>query len=119
MTGLLGINSLARLVRNGAEMNVENTIHNPLSRATALGEGITATADEIERTRCISSKLLANLHDARLCRLLLPLTTSYTMPILKSGYVRLQEHAHMAHRQRDPFLVFLPRINTDLGIRRQ
>ena len=44
MTGLLGINSLARLVRNGAEMNVENTIHNPLSRATALGEEITATA---------------------------------------------------------------------------
>jgi hypothetical protein len=89
MTGLLGINSLARLVRNGAEMNVENTIHNPLSRATALGEEITATADEIERTRRIPSKLLANIHNARLCRLLLPHATSYTVPVLRSGHVRL------------------------------
>jgi hypothetical protein len=31
MTGSLGIDSLALLVRNGDEMNVQNTIHNPLS----------------------------------------------------------------------------------------
>lgn len=89
MTGSLGIDSLARLVRNGDEMNVQNTIHNPLSRVTALGEEITAAADEIERTRRIPSKLLANIHDARLCRLLLPRATSYTVPILRSGHVRL------------------------------
>jgi alkylation response protein AidB-like acyl-CoA dehydrogenase len=72
MTGSLTIDSPVRLVRNGDEMNVQNTIHDPLSRAKALGHEITAAADEIERTRRFPAELLAHIHDARLCRMLLP-----------------------------------------------
>lgn len=72
MTGSLTIDSPVRLVRNGGEMNVQNTIHDPLKRATMLGEEIAATADEIERTRRIPAELLTNIHEARLCRMLLP-----------------------------------------------
>jgi len=46
----------------------------PLARAEALGGDIAAAADEIERTRRIPAALLGRLHDARLCRMLLPST---------------------------------------------
>ena len=45
---------------------------NPTVRAEVLGDDIAAAADEIERTRRIPTDLLARLHDARLCRMLLP-----------------------------------------------
>jgi alkylation response protein AidB-like acyl-CoA dehydrogenase len=44
----------------------------PLARAQALGSDIAAAADEIEKTRRIPADLLEKLHDARLCRMLLP-----------------------------------------------
>jgi alkylation response protein AidB-like acyl-CoA dehydrogenase len=44
----------------------------PVARARALGEAIAAAADAIEQTRRIPAALLANLHDARLCRMTLP-----------------------------------------------
>jgi alkylation response protein AidB-like acyl-CoA dehydrogenase len=44
----------------------------PLARAQALGDDIAAAADEVERTRRIPATLLGKLHDARLCRMLLP-----------------------------------------------
>ena len=72
MIGLLTIDSPFCVVRNGGEMNVQNTIHDPLKRTTVLGEEIAATADEIERTRRIPAGLLTNIHEARLCRMLLP-----------------------------------------------
>lgn len=43
-----------------------------LTRALSLSGDIAAAADEIESTRRIPATLLAKLHDARLCRLLLP-----------------------------------------------
>lgn len=46
----------------------------PLARAQALGNDIAAAADEIEKTRRIPADLLEKLHDARLCRMLLPRT---------------------------------------------
>ena len=46
--------------------------NDPLARAEALGGAIAAAADEIERTRRIPAPLLARLHEARLCRMLLP-----------------------------------------------
>mgnify|MGYP002528894948 CR=1 FL=1 len=46
--------------------------NDPLARAEALGGDIAAAADEIERTRRIPAPLLARLHEARLCRMLLP-----------------------------------------------
>jgi len=72
IAGSLAIDSPVRLVRNGGEMNVQNATHDPLSRATALGDEIAAAADEIERTRRIPPALLAHIHEARLCRMLLP-----------------------------------------------
>ena len=53
-------------------MNVQNTMHDPLNRATMLGEEIVAAADGIERTRRIPAEFLAHIHEARLCRMLLP-----------------------------------------------
>lgn len=44
----------------------------PLARVGALCEDIAGAADEIERTRRIPAALLDKLHDARLCRMLLP-----------------------------------------------
>ena len=45
---------------------------NPISRAREVGSAIAAAADEIERTQRIPEPLLSRLHDARLCRMLLP-----------------------------------------------
>jgi indole-3-acetate monooxygenase len=44
----------------------------PLAQARALGPAIAASADAIESTRRIPAPLLAQLHEARLCRMLLP-----------------------------------------------
>lgn len=44
----------------------------PVARAQALGAAIAAAADEIEHTQTIPAPLLTRLHDARLCRMLLP-----------------------------------------------
>jgi alkylation response protein AidB-like acyl-CoA dehydrogenase len=48
---------------------------NPLARVRELGPAIAAAADTIERTRRIPEPLLTQLHDARLFRMLLPLST--------------------------------------------
>jgi alkylation response protein AidB-like acyl-CoA dehydrogenase len=44
----------------------------PVARARELGPAIEAAADEIERTQRIPEPLLTRLHEARLCRMLLP-----------------------------------------------
>src|SRR5262245_17027725 len=44
----------------------------PLARARGLSAAIEAAADEIERTRRIPAPLLAELHRARIFRMLLP-----------------------------------------------
>jgi alkylation response protein AidB-like acyl-CoA dehydrogenase len=44
----------------------------PLQRAAALGPEIAAAADEIDRTQRFPEPLLTHMHDAGLCRLLLP-----------------------------------------------
>jgi alkylation response protein AidB-like acyl-CoA dehydrogenase len=44
----------------------------PAARAAILADEITAAADDIERTRRLPAALLARLHEARLCRMLLP-----------------------------------------------
>jgi alkylation response protein AidB-like acyl-CoA dehydrogenase len=49
-----------------------DTRPDPIARARALGPAIDASADEIERTQRIPEPLLTKLHDARLCRMLLP-----------------------------------------------
>ena len=46
----------------------------PLARARDLGPTITAAADEIERTQAIPESNLARIHEARLARMLLPLS---------------------------------------------
>jgi alkylation response protein AidB-like acyl-CoA dehydrogenase len=46
----------------------------PVARARGLGPAITAAADEIERSQTIPEPLLTQLHDARLARMLLPLS---------------------------------------------
>src|SRR5580692_10768097 len=46
----------------------------PLTRARDLGPTITAAADEIERTQAIPESILARIHEARLARMLLPLS---------------------------------------------
>ena len=51
-------------------MNIAS--NDPTARARALGPEIAAAADAIERTQRIPEPLLAALHAARLCRLLLP-----------------------------------------------
>ncbi len=48
------------------------TSNDTLARARALGDDISAAADEIERTRRLPAALMEKLHAARLCRLLLP-----------------------------------------------
>jgi alkylation response protein AidB-like acyl-CoA dehydrogenase len=49
-----------------------DTCNGPLARARALGADIAGAADAIERTRRIPPDLLAQLHAARLGRMLLP-----------------------------------------------
>jgi alkylation response protein AidB-like acyl-CoA dehydrogenase len=44
----------------------------PVARARELGPAIAAAADEIERTQRIPEPLLSQIHQARLCRMLLP-----------------------------------------------
>ena len=44
----------------------------PVARARELGPAIAAAADEIERTQRIPEPLLSQIHEARLCRMLLP-----------------------------------------------
>jgi indole-3-acetate monooxygenase len=46
----------------------------PLARARDLGPAIAAAADEIERTQTIPESILARIHEARLARMLLPLS---------------------------------------------
>jgi indole-3-acetate monooxygenase len=46
----------------------------PLARARDLGPSIAAAADEIERTQAIPESILARIHEARLARMLLPLS---------------------------------------------
>src|SRR4051794_25520548 len=48
------------------------TSSDPVARARALGPAIEAAADEIERTQRIPESLLSQMHEARICRLLLP-----------------------------------------------
>ncbi|HVZ10621.1 acyl-CoA dehydrogenase family protein [Rhodopila sp.] len=45
-----------------------------VARARALGPAIAAAADEIERTQAIPEPLLTQLHDARMARMLLPVS---------------------------------------------
>ena len=46
----------------------------PLARARDLGPAIAGAADEIERTQAIPKSILAQIHEARLARMLLPLS---------------------------------------------
>jgi indole-3-acetate monooxygenase len=46
----------------------------PLARARDLGPSVAAAADEIERTQTIPEPLLSRIHEARLARMLLPLS---------------------------------------------
>ena len=48
------------------------TSPDPIVRARALGPAIDAAADEIERTQRIPEPLLSQMHQARICRMLLP-----------------------------------------------
>jgi len=48
------------------------TMSDPAARARDLGPAIEAVADEIERTQRIPEPLLSQMHEARLCRMLLP-----------------------------------------------
>ncbi|HYM73400.1 MAG TPA: acyl-CoA dehydrogenase family protein, partial [Stellaceae bacterium] len=48
---------------------------NPLARLRELGPAIAAAGDTIERTRRIPEPLLTRLHEARLFRMLLPVST--------------------------------------------
>jgi len=50
------------------------TLVNPPARVRELGPAIAAVADTIEKTRRIPEPLLTQLHDARLFRMLLPLS---------------------------------------------
>ena len=56
---------LSAAVSNGAA-------HDPLAAAVALIGDIAAAADEIEETRRIPPEFFSQLHEARLCRMLLP-----------------------------------------------
>ncbi|MBN8899156.1 MAG: acyl-CoA dehydrogenase family protein, partial [Rhodospirillales bacterium] len=55
----------------GADTAGDGTL-DPVGQARALGPAIAAAADEVERTQAIPAALLASLHAARLCRMLLP-----------------------------------------------
>ncbi|HEY0181327.1 MAG TPA: acyl-CoA dehydrogenase family protein [Rhodopila sp.] len=46
----------------------------PVARARGLGPEIAAAADDIERSQAIPEPLLTHIHDARLARMLLPLS---------------------------------------------
>jgi alkylation response protein AidB-like acyl-CoA dehydrogenase len=48
------------------------TSSDPIARVRALGPAIGAAAEEIERTQCIPEPLLSQMHEARVCRMLLP-----------------------------------------------
>jgi alkylation response protein AidB-like acyl-CoA dehydrogenase len=48
------------------------TSSDPIVRARSLGPAIAAAADEIERTQRIPEPLLSQMHEARICRMLLP-----------------------------------------------
>src|SRR5580658_2416273 len=56
------------------DISVRDTRVDPLARARALGPAILEAADAIERTRRIPEPLLTQLHEARLFRMLLPLS---------------------------------------------
>jgi len=64
----------------------------PLARVQALAASITAAADTIERTRRIPEPLLSELHEARLFRMLLPLSAGGD-EIDPVSYVRAVEAA--------------------------
>ena len=51
---------------------VTATAHDTIARVRELGPAIEAAADEIERTQRIPEPLLSRMHEARLCRMLLP-----------------------------------------------
>jgi len=54
-------------------MNYVTPTHDdPIARARELGPAIATAADEIERTQRIPEPLLSRMHEARLCRMLLP-----------------------------------------------
>jgi alkylation response protein AidB-like acyl-CoA dehydrogenase len=65
---------------------------NPLARVRELGPAVLEAADTIERTRRIPEPLLTRLHDARLFRTLLPLSTGGD-EIDPVTYVRTVEEA--------------------------
>jgi alkylation response protein AidB-like acyl-CoA dehydrogenase len=65
---------------------------NPLARVRELGPAVLEAADTIERTRRIPEPLLTRLHDARLFRTLLPLSTGGD-EIDPVTYVRAVEEA--------------------------
>ena len=46
----------------------------PVARARGLGPAIAAAADEIERSQTIPEPLLSEMHRARICRMLLPVS---------------------------------------------
>jgi alkylation response protein AidB-like acyl-CoA dehydrogenase len=56
------------------EVITRNSLANPLVRVREVAPAIAAAADAIERTRRIPEPLLTQLHDARLFRMLLPLS---------------------------------------------
>ena len=51
---------------------LSDPVANPVARARGLGPAIDAAADEIERTQTFPEPLLTQMHDARICRMLLP-----------------------------------------------
>src|SRR5579863_6356383 len=51
---------------------VAQGMSDPVARARAVGSEIEAAAADIERTQRIPEPLLSHLHEARLCRMLLP-----------------------------------------------
>jgi len=69
-----------------------DTLVNPLARVRELGPAIDAAADTIEKTRRIPEPLLTEVHDARLFRMLLPLSVGGD-EIDPASYVRAVEMA--------------------------
>src|SRR5215475_3805860 len=51
---------------------VTSSAPDPIARARELGPAIETAAVEIERTQRIPEPLLSQMHDARICRMLLP-----------------------------------------------
>jgi alkylation response protein AidB-like acyl-CoA dehydrogenase len=56
------------------DLITRESLANPVARARELGPAIAAAADTIEKTRRIPEPLLTQLHEARLFRMLLPLS---------------------------------------------